>query len=163
MNYKYFMEKALEQAEKALSVGEFPVGCVIVYQNKIVASNYRKGVAGNSINELDHAEINALRNLKNNIDKSQTTLFCTLEPCFMCYGAILLSGIAKIVYAYEDVMGGCTKCDLAALAPLYQKSRVSIMPNILRQKSLDLFKRYFSNPKNTYWKKSLLAEYTLQQ
>ncbi len=166
MDYKHFMEKALEQAKKALSANEFPVGCVMVYQNKIILTGSRTGTKGNCINEVDHAEMNALRRLSHmldDIDTSRITIFCTLEPCLMCFGALLLSGIGEIVYAYEDPMGGGTRCDLTQLTPLYKNSRISIIPNILRNESLELFKAYFSNPKNKYWKGSILARYTLGQ
>ena len=166
MDYEKFMEEALVWAKKALSAGEFPVGCVVVYQDSVIAAGSRIGTAINSINEIDHAEMVALRHLADlneNVNNSKITLFCTLEPCLMCYSAIFLSGIRKIVYAYEDVMGGCTRCDLTKLAPLYKNDLISIVPNILRKKSLELFKKYFNNPKNIYWKGSLLAGYTLNQ
>jgi len=164
-NYSYFMKKALEQANHALSQGEFPVGCVIVYKDKIVADGMRTGTAENAMNEIDHAEINALRRLadiKDDIKRSDLTLFCTLEPCLMCFGAILLSGIGKIVYAYEDVMGGGTRCNLNTLTPLYRNNPISVIPNILRKESLELFRIFFANPHNNYWKGSLLSEYTLK-
>ena len=166
MDYEKFMREALIQAKKALSAGEFPVGCVMVYQNSIIATGSRISTATNSINEIDHAEMIALRHLADlneNVNNSKITLFCTLEPCLMCYSAIFLSGIRKIVYAYEDVMGGCTRCDLTKLAPLYKNDLISITPNILRKKSLELFKTYFNNPKNIYWKGSLLSGYTLNK
>jgi tRNA(adenine34) deaminase len=81
----------------------------------------------------------------------------------MCFGAILLSGIGEIVYAYEDVMGGGTGCNLSKLNPLYKNRKVSIVSNILRQESLELFKVYFANPVNTYWKGSILAKHILNQ
>ena len=165
MDYEKFMREALIRAKKALSAGEFPVGCVMVYQNSIIATGSRISTVTNSINEIDHAEMIALRrlaDLKENVNNSKITLFCTLEPCLMCYSAIFLSGIRKIVYAYEDVMGGCTRCDLTKLAPLYKNDLISITPNILRKKSLELFKTYFNNPKNIYWKGSLLSGYTLR-
>ncbi|MBU1181693.1 MAG: nucleoside deaminase, partial [Proteobacteria bacterium] len=87
----------------------------------------------------------------------------TMEPCLMCFGAILLSGIGKIVYAYEDVMGGGTGCGIDSLSPLYKNSPVKIIPGILRKESLEIFKAYFSNPSNSYCKGSLLADYTLSQ
>ena len=79
----------------------------------------------------------------------------------MCFGAILLARIGKIVYAYEDVMGGGLKCNLLALPPLYRDHPIEIKANILRQESLSLFKRFFQNPNNGYWRDSLLATYTL--
>ncbi|MFC1858548.1 nucleoside deaminase [Thermodesulfobacteriota bacterium] len=165
-NYHFFMQKALAQAKKALSAGEFPVGCVMVYQEEILVTGSRMGTVGNCPNETDHAEMVALRRLYDlfkNIDRSKITLFCTLEPCLMCYGALLLSGIREIVYAYEDVMGGGTRCDLSTLAPLYKNCPIIITSDILRHESVALLKDYFTNPENTYWGQSLLAEYTLNQ
>jgi tRNA(adenine34) deaminase len=160
------MEKALEQANQALLEGEFPVGCLIVHKNQIIVSSRRTGTKGSQINEVDHAEMMALRRLAH-LDKSMKnralTLFCTLEPCLMCYAAILLSGIGKLVYAYEDVMGGATESDVSRLGPLYQNNRISIVRNIMRTESLELLKSFFSNPANSYWKGSSLAEYTLAQ
>ncbi|MBL7179618.1 MAG: nucleoside deaminase [Pseudomonadota bacterium] len=166
MDYEYFMQQALDQARKALAAGEFPVGCVLVYQNRVLVSTSRTGTAGDVANEIDHAEMVALRrliDLNAAIDKSKITLFCTMEPCMMCLGAIVLSGLGKVVYAYEDVMGGGTGCDLKKLTPLYRDQRISIVPNILRPQSLELFKTYFNNPQNAYWRQSLLARYTLGQ
>ncbi|MBW2490560.1 MAG: nucleoside deaminase [Deltaproteobacteria bacterium] len=166
MDYEYFMKKALDQAQKALAAGEFPVGCVLVYQDRILVSTFRSGTSAGFGNEVDHAEMVALRhlvNLKETIDNRQVTLFSTMEPCLMCLGALLLSGIGEVVYAYEDVMGGGTGCNLSNLTPLYRNQKISLVPHILRQQSLALFKAFFQNPKNAYWKGSLLAEYTLQQ
>ena len=166
MDYKHFMGKALKQARKALSAGEFPVGCVIVYQDTILSTGSRKGTLGNFPNEIEHAEIIALKqliDLRVNIDNNSVVLFTTLEPCMMCLGAMILSGISEIVYAYEDIMGGGTNCDLRKMTPLYKDCGISIVPNILRKESLELFKVFFKNPKNSYWRGSLLAGYTLSQ
>ena len=81
----------------------------------------------------------------------------------MCLGAIVLTGISEIIYAYEDIMGGGTRCDLTTLSPLYKNHQISIVPNILRGKSIELLKTYFENPKHSYWRGSILAEYTLNQ
>ena len=166
MDYERFMTKALQQAQAALAAGEFPVGCVMVYENRIIASGARVGTTGDCTNEIDHAEMIALRrliNLKANINHREVTLFSTLEPCLMCFGALMISNIGKIIFAYEDAMGGGTQCDFTKLPPLYKKKQISVIPNILRQKSLQLLKAFFANPANTYLKGSLLASYTLRQ
>ncbi|MBW1897503.1 MAG: nucleoside deaminase [Deltaproteobacteria bacterium] len=166
MQEEYFMKIALEQAEHALADGEFPVGCVIASSGGVLSSGCRTGTSGAAPNEIEHAEITALKHLEERhkeLDKKDLTLFCTMEPCLMCFGAILLSGIRKIVYSYEDVMGGGTSCDLSLLPPLYRECKVSIVSNVLREQSLKLFKAYFENPANVYWKGSLLARYTLEQ
>lgn len=163
MNHALFMEEALAAARQALDRGEFPVGCVIAHNGKVVAGGSRQGTSGEFVSETDHAEILALKQLERSapVDRSQLTLYSTLEPCLMCFGAILISGIRHIVFACEDVMGGGTRCDLSRLPPLYSSLPVTLVPHILRDKSLFLLKSFFSNPDNTYWKDSLLAAYTL--
>lgn len=164
MNYPRFMETALDQARTAYAAGEFPVGCILVHQDRVLTSGRRTGTVGERINEVDHAEMVALRRLaemKMKIAPKDITLFSTLEPCLMCYGAIILSGIKRIVYAVEDVMGGGTSCDLSQLNPLYRQAGISIVPNILRADSAKLLKTYFQNPDSTYWKDSLLARHAI--
>ena len=166
MNDDHFMKKAIELAEGALSQGEFPVGCVMVHREEILVTGTRKGTIGHDGNELDHAEMVALRRLiqvGNPVDHDKVTAFCTMEPCLMCYAALILAGIGKIVFAYEDVMGGGSACELSRLNPLYKNSPITVVANVLRTESLQLFKAYFSNPTNSYWKQSLLAEYTMAQ
>jgi tRNA(adenine34) deaminase len=166
MREEYFMEVAIAQAEEALLGGEFPVGCVIADERNVIATGMRRGTADGAFNEVDHAEMVALRNLcvqKLPVEKNELTIYSTMEPCLMCFGAIILSGIPKIVYAYEDVMGGGAGCNLADLKPLYRDAKITIVPNILREKSLLLFKKFFNSPNNEYWKNSFLAQYTLNQ
>ncbi len=168
MDDAYYMELALEQAADAFDGGEFPVGCVIVQDGNLIAIGKRKGTtSGKSFcSEIDHAEIRALRSLETletRFEPENATLYVTMEPCLMCFGAIILSGIKKIVYAYEDPMGGGTQCDLNGLPPLYKHCAVEIVPGVLRQKSLDLFARFFENETNLYWKNSYLESYTLGQ
>lgn len=166
MTDEYFMEKALAHAQNALSAGEFPVGCVIADEKNIKAAGFRRCSGGEHPNEIDHAEILALRALydSNALDKSEKlTVYCTMEPCLMCFGAILISGIRRIVYAYEDTMGGGTTCGLSGASPLYREKPVEVVPYVLRRQSLALFQQFFSRPENNYWKDSLLAEYTMAQ
>ena len=166
MNHHYFMQQALALAKKTLAAGEFPAACVLVDADRIIAAGSRTGTLGGETNEIDHAEMVALRHL-NRLQKppapGKLTLYCTLEPCLMCFGALLISGIEKIVYAYEDAMGGGTRCDLSRLPPLYRNKSISVVPNICRPDSLDLFKAYFVNPATVYLKESFLAAYTLSQ
>ena len=166
MDYEFFMSKALEEARDALNTGEFPVGCVIVYENNVLVTGARHHSGSENQNELDHAEMLALRRLVDlgkEIDREQLTVFSTLEPCLMCYAALILNDIRHIVYAYEDVMGGGTNLDLKKLNPFYQDMEIKVAPHILRQESLMLFKKFFSDAQNSYLQGSLLAKYTLDQ
>ncbi len=157
---------ALDEARNALADNEFPVGCVLTHGNEIVARGRRKSTTLSNRNELDHAEIVALHKLQSNhpdIDPSKITAYCTMEPCLMCYAALLLSQVHTIVYAYEDVMGGGTGVPLTRLTPLYRQKDVLVVPHILRNESLQLFKDFFLNPQQNYWQDSYLARYTLDQ
>ena len=163
---EYFMGIALKEAQKTLSKGEFPVGCIMVSQNEVIATGARRSSAGTSANEIDHAEMIALRELwklGEGADPSRITVYSTMEPCLMCFAALILAGIKSIVYAYEDVMGGGTNADLSGLPPLYSGAGISVVPGVLREESLALFRKFFSDPANLYWKGSLLAGYTLSQ
>jgi len=166
VDHARFMTLAITQAKAALDRGEFPVGCVIVGDNAVIATGARQGTAAGGINETDHAEMVALRRLEAAgpaADRSPLAVYCTMEPCLMCFGAILIAGIGTLVWAYEDAMGGGTRCDRSTMTPLYRDRRITIVPGILRTESLALFKTFFRNPDNPYRAGSLLAEYTLAQ
>ena len=159
-----FMHQALDEARLALDAGEFPVGCVLVLDDHVVGRGHRQNSGGALSNEIDHAEVVTLRRLLADhpgIDCSRVTAYCTMEPCLMCYTTMLLSGIRRFVWAYEDVMGGGTSLALQGLSPLYKEMEVELVPDVLRSESLTLFGRFFQN--YSYWQESLLADYTLGQ
>ncbi len=172
---KHFMQQALGQAEAALDAGEFPVGCVIAFGDELLAVGSRQNSGGSGsescVNELDHAEIVALRSLyerQRQVDFAAITVYSTMEPCLMCYSTLLVNGIRRIVYAYEDAMGGGTSMPLASLAPLYRDMAVEVIAGVMRQQSLDLFKKFFSlsggeEGEDGYLQQSYLARYTLMQ
>ena len=162
---EHWMDQALDQARAALAQGEFPVGCVMVHDGRLVATGSREHSRGQA-NEMDHAEILALRKLLSSgldLDPARLTVYATMEPCLMCYATLILNGVRRIVYAYEDVMGGGTSLELTRLAPLYQEMAVEVLPHVRRAESLALFQQFFRNPDNDYWPDSLLARYTLEQ
>ncbi|MFW6335397.1 MAG: nucleoside deaminase [Desulfosalsimonas sp.] len=159
-----FMKAALAEAQQALAGGEFPVGCVIAGPEGIIAAGGRQSSRGPGANEIDHAEITAIKRLYSRggpAEKQDLTLYSTMEPCLMCFGAALIAGIRRIVYAYEDVMGGAASCNLESLPPLYRNAEPEVVSHVLRKQSLELFYRFFSDNRNTYLQGTLLAEYTL--
>nr|WP_321414341.1 nucleoside deaminase [uncultured Desulfobacter sp.] len=168
LDHEFFMEQALEQARNAFDQGQFPVGCVVVQDDRVIASGARVGTSGDLsfFSEIDHAEIRTLKALESSdaqFSPERAVLYCTMEPCLMCFAAILLAGIQTLVFAYEDVMGGGTGLDRRCLAPLYKDAQITIVSNVLRKKSLDLFYKFFNKDANLYWKASLLESYTLDQ
>lgn len=166
MDHEHFMHRALAEADRAGAAGEFPVGCILVHHDRIVVRGARAASRVERRNELDHAEMVALRRLSRRPEKIPTEdliLYCTMEPCLMCFAALVLAGIGSIVYAYEDVMGGGTACALDSLPPLYRQRRPRVLPGVLRHESLARFQAFFTDPGNDYWRDSKLARYTLSQ
>lgn len=158
------MRLALEEAKSALAEGEFPVGCVFVADGEVIARGRRANSSGGYANEIDHAEASALRRLLRGApgtDCSRITVYSTMEPCLMCYSTLLISGVRRFVWGYEDVMGGATNLPLQDLNELYAGMQVEIIPHILRRECLELFREFFRN--YPYWQDSPLAEYTLAQ
>ena len=159
--YEQVMQTALAEARLALAEGEFPVGCVLAQDGQVMAQGRRRNSGSTSRNEIDHAEIVTLRSLlaeRPGVDCNGITVYSTLEPCLMCYSTMLLSGIRRFVWAYEDVMGGGTALPLEQIAPLYQDMQVELVPDVLRRESLVLFAQFFQT--HSYWQDSLLNSYT---
>lgn len=165
-DHENFMRRALAEADKAAAAGEFPVGCILVHGDRIVARGARENSRTAGRNELDHAEMLALQRLSRrpeDIRYEDLTIYCTMEPCLMCFAALVLAGVGTIVYAYEDVMGGGTACALEGPPPFYRQRRPQVLAGVLRDESLARFQAFFTDPGNDYWRDSALARYTLAQ
>jgi len=105
--FEYFMEKALEQAEIARSIGETPVGCVITENKKIIATGYNRRESDQ--NAASHAEMAAIKTACEKTGFWRLTeceLYVTLEPCPMCAGAIINSRIKRVVFGAFDKKSG---------------------------------------------------------
>lgn len=92
-----YMNKALELAFIALSNDEIPIGCVIVKDGVIIGHGYNNREANSDIS--GHAEINALKDAAKNLNTwklNDCEMYVTVEPCLMCYGAIMQSRIKKV-------------------------------------------------------------------
>ena len=164
MEHEKYMREALAEGRAALAAGEFPVGCVLVADGKVLARGHRENSRGRSRNEIDHAEVVTLRRLLTespDIDPTMLVAYSVMEPCLMCYATLLLSGIRHIVYGYEDVMGGGTNLPLYQMNPLYAKMEVRVDSGVCRDACLALFQRFFRN--HDYLADTLLARYTLAQ
>jgi len=104
---EYYMEKALEQAGIARSIGEAPVGCVITENNRIIATGYNRRESDQ--NAVSHAEMAAIKTACEKTGFWRLTeceLYVTLEPCPMCAGAIINSRIKRVVFGARDKKSG---------------------------------------------------------
>ncbi len=104
-----FMEAALSMAREALEEGEVPVGAVVVFEGKVVASAYNEREKLGD--PTAHAELLALRRAAQTLGRrrlSGCTLYVTLEPCPMCAGAIIMAGVEQVYFGAYDPKAGCT-------------------------------------------------------
>ncbi|CAI7568852.1 unnamed protein product [Penicillium manginii] len=103
----YFMKQALAMGEKALATGETPVGCVLVYNDKIVGSGMND--TNRSMNGTRHAEFLAIAEMLQTYPKSairETDLYVTVEPCIMCSAALRQYGIRSVFVGTHNVRFG---------------------------------------------------------
>ncbi len=103
-----YMKEAIRQARKAEAVGDVPIGCVIVYEDKIIARGYNKRNKDKTV--LAHAELLAMKKACKIIGDwrlEDCTMYVTLEPCQMCAGAIVQARIPKVVIGSMNAKAGC--------------------------------------------------------
>ncbi|NKB82349.1 MAG: tRNA adenosine(34) deaminase TadA [Nitrospirales bacterium] len=104
---QYFMELALQQAKVAATLGDIPVGAVLVHQdNSITLGHNQKEILNDP---TAHAEIITIRKAAEQIRTWRlinTTLYVTLEPCCMCIGAIIQARITRLVFGAADPKSG---------------------------------------------------------
>ena len=106
--HEKYMKEALKQAKKADANGDVPIGCVIVYEGKIIARAYNKRNKMNT--SLGHAEILAIKKACKVMEDwrlEKTAMYVTLEPCQMCAGAIIQSRIPEVFIGAMNKKAGC--------------------------------------------------------
>ena len=106
-NITFFMEKALEEAKKAIPEEEVPVGALIVKGDKIISQAHNQRESKN--NPCGHAEILAIQKASEKLQSwrlENCSLYVSLEPCLMCAGAILQARISHLFYACPDLKTG---------------------------------------------------------
>jgi len=104
-----FMTLAIQEAKKSKEMNEVPVGAIVVMNDEIISQSHNQPISQND--PTSHAEINALRLASRILDNYRLTgssLYVTLEPCAMCYGAIVHSRISRLIFgAYDTKTGVC--------------------------------------------------------
>jgi len=138
------MARALEQAGAAWSLGEVPVGAVLVRDGRLMAEGHNRTLG--RADPTGHAEIEVLRAaaaLQGDFRLEETTLYVTLEPCAMCAGAIVLARVPRVVYGAADPKAGMA----GTLGNLLQDPRLNhrcaVTPGVLAAASAALLRAFF--------------------
>ncbi len=138
------MQKALECAHKAESLGEVPVGAVLVLNNEILAEGWNQPIS--SHDPSAHAEMIALREAGkkiNNYRLCDTTLYVTLEPCVMCAGAIVHARVGRVVFGADDPKTGAAGSVFQILNSDRLNHQCEITCGILRDECAAMLQDFF--------------------
>lgn len=139
-----FMKEAIRQAKKARKLMEVPIGCVIVYEGKIIARGYNR--RNTDKNTLSHAELNAIRKASRKLGDWRLegcTMYVTLEPCQMCAGAIVQSRMKKVVIATMNPKAGCAGSVLNLLQMAAFNHQVEIEKGVLEEECSTMLSDFF--------------------
>ena len=139
-----FMKEAIRQAKKARALEEVPIGCVIVYEGKIIARGYNR--RNTDKNTLSHAELNAIRKASKKLGDWRLegcTMYVTLEPCQMCAGALVQSRIDEVVIGSMNPKAGCAGSVLNLLDMPGFNHRVEVERGILEEPCSRLMSGFF--------------------
>jgi tRNA(adenine34) deaminase len=136
---EYFMREALKEANKALEIGEVPVGAVVVCKNRIIARAHNQ--TEKLTDATAHAEMLAVTAAANHLGSkylNECVLFVTLEPCVMCAGALNWTQLYKLVYGASDVQRGFSLVSTPLLHP-----RTEVVKGIKAEESKKLIDGFF--------------------
>ena len=139
-----FMREALRQAKKAYGKMETPIGCVIVWEGKIIARGYNK--RNEKKNTLAHAEISAIHKASKVLGAWQLegcTMYVTLEPCPMCAGAIVQARIPRVVIGSMNPKAGCAGSVVNLLQMEGFNHRVEVERGILEEECSQMMSGFF--------------------
>ena len=142
-DYRY-MKQAITQAKKAYKLNEVPIGCVIVYEGKVIGRGYNRRNTDKT--SLGHAEITAIKKASkymNDWGLEDCTLYVTLEPCQMCAGAIVQSRMKKVVIGSMNPKAGCAGSVLNLLQMQQFNHQVEIEKGVLGEECSAMLSTFF--------------------
>ena len=141
-----YMKEALRQAKKAYSIGDTPIGCVVVYENKIIARGYNR--RNKDKTTLAHAELMAIKKATKVIGDwrlEDCTLYVTLEPCQMCAGAIVQARIPRVVIGCMNKKAGCAGSIINLLDMKEFNHQVDVTRGVMEEACSALMTSFFKD------------------
>lgn len=140
-----FMSEAIKLAKKAKKMNEVPIGCVIVYKDKIIGKGYNRRIIEKTA--LAHAELKAIKKACNKMEDwrlDDCEMYVTLEPCQMCSGAIVQSRIKKVYIGCMNPKAGCAGSIMNLLNVKEFNHQVEIETGILEEECSIMLKDFFA-------------------
>ena len=144
-----FMREAIRQARKAGALMEVPIGCVIVYEGKIIARGYNR--RNTDKNTISHAELNAIRKASKKLGDWRLegcTMYITLEPCQMCAGAIVQARVSRVVIGSMNPKAGCAGSILNLLEMEQFNHQVEVTRGVLQEECSQMLSGFFKELRN---------------
>ena len=141
----HYMGMALAEARNADRAGEVPVGAVVVIEGSVVARAFNQPISTND--PTAHAEMVALREAARaagNYRLSTATMYCTLEPCMMCAGAMIHARLARLVFGALDPKAGSAGSIYNVLTDPRLNHRVDVIPGVRQAECSTLLRDFFS-------------------
>jgi tRNA(adenine34) deaminase len=138
------MALALEQARRAESLGEVPVGAVAVLDDMVIGRGFNMKESAND--PMAHAELIAIRQAAEYLDNWRligVTLYGTLEPCPMCAGAMIQARLERLVYGARDIRFGADGSVVELLSEPRFNHRVSVTSGVLEAEAAGLMRDFF--------------------
>ena len=139
-----WMEEALREARRAESMGEVPVGAVVVRDGQVIARAGNRNLTDND--PTAHAEVLALRQAGAAVGNHRLLdceMFVTIEPCPMCAGALVHARLKRLIYGADDPKAGAVASALQVLNHPQLNHRMEVTHGVLAARCMDLLQDFF--------------------
>jgi tRNA(adenine34) deaminase len=143
-NHETFMRVAIEQAQLAQSVGEVPIGAVLVLDGTVLARAFNQPIS--AVDPTAHAEVLALRDAARvigNYRLTGATVYVTVEPCLMCVGALVHARVLEVVYGTVEPRTGALVSAVPALDTPGLNHRFAVTGGVLEEECRSLMQEFF--------------------
>jgi len=144
MDHERWMREALLEAQAAAAEGEIPVGAVVVAQGRVVGRG--RNLKETLNDPTAHAEILAMRTAGRTLGGwrlTGTTLYCTLEPCSMCAGAMVNARVERLVFGVHDPKTGAAGSVYDLVRSPWLNHRIEVIPGVLADEIAELMRGFF--------------------
>ena len=140
-----FMDLAVAEAKQAAAAGEVPVGAIVVSDGVVIACAFNQPIRLKDATA--HAEIRAIREAclsQGNYRLSNATMYCTVEPCMMCAGAMIHARLARLVFGTSDPKAGSAGSIYNVLTDPRLNHRVDVVSGIREEECARLLREFFA-------------------